>query len=960
MHCQTVYAHKHPVREATVYTNSALVKRVVTNIHVKHGQNAIRIKGLPKTLDADTIRMETPSKVNLLDISVRKGKMQRRHLAKTGAEDDDNDDDEDDDDSADDSDSETEDEDDDDVDFATYYKARKREKAKAAKLVAAATAKLAAAAATTKSYADAASAATHTKSSFATVEEVGSPVAFDAVGGDNAAAADDAEEERQWRKELAEAEALEKAMIESWENDPERIANNKAREIKRVSLKEEQKAIKSSIEGLDIEFGLLNKFSRNMVDMTDPVKVYGTTFKSVSTKEAMSSGDGPKVTPDTCFKTMVDVMSFYGTRGREIRKEIADKQIRDGQITAELAALDEEDAADKKTRPVAPKPRRKVRQQQQQHRVQQQQHRVQQLQKREAKRRGRALVECNIAKAVFESVGDQTVSLVISYVMNGPSWTPQYDVRASSDSATVEVTYMANIKQNTSEIWQDARIILSTAKPQVYSEPPEIKEWTVNLYKPPAISRISAPMPQSSAAIAAAASSALVTASAAPPKTGVLSRLSGVHAAQASQYQPVAYSAPDSSLQTVALYGGSLGSSSYYSPGYDDMIAASAVAASAQSSDNPYLAYFNANSNTPLTTDRGRPIVNPLPPPPPPPKIDSGLDALKKAAKVSKADQVKTAKVTQGVINATYEVPATVTVPSDNIPHKATIAVLELPAVFKHVARPCLTQDVFLSAKVRNSSDFTLLPGKSTVFLDNSLVNKTSFFDPIAAGDKIEISLGVDSSVSVSYPPAKTKKKVNGSWLSSVSASNRITEVASEQRIVIKNNKTKVPILIHVEEATPHTTDEEIKIKLLEPSPRHVSEADNANTASASTVSLSQLDSSVSQKTKTGGAFSRLFKDGNKDKDKSKTAKAADAGSIMSRESEPATLLSDLVDDDDDDDDDEGLELPITGTQKPYWSPDIKGVLHWVLGIAPGKSSTCTVKFEISWPTSERIEGIYV
>ena len=76
------------------------------------------------------------------------------------------------------------------------------------------------------------------------------------------------------------------------------------------------------------------------------------------------------------------------------------------------------------------------------------------------------------------------VRLFPSYVVIGARWYPQYDVRVSTESQDVELSYYGFIQQNTGEDWTDADVALSTARPDVGGEKPELNPWYLNIFQP--------------------------------------------------------------------------------------------------------------------------------------------------------------------------------------------------------------------------------------------------------------------------------------------------------------------------------------------------------------------------------------------------------------------------------------------------------------------------------------------
>lgn len=72
--------------------------------------------------------------------------------------------------------------------------------------------------------------------------------------------------------------------------------------------------------------------------------------------------------------------------------------------------------------------------------------------------------------------------LAISYLASGASWTPSYDIRSEITSGKVNLTYKANIQQNTGENWDDIQLTLSTNNPYQNKVKPDLHPWYVDYY----------------------------------------------------------------------------------------------------------------------------------------------------------------------------------------------------------------------------------------------------------------------------------------------------------------------------------------------------------------------------------------------------------------------------------------------------------------------------------------------
>jgi uncharacterized protein (TIGR02231 family) len=72
----------------------------------------------------------------------------------------------------------------------------------------------------------------------------------------------------------------------------------------------------------------------------------------------------------------------------------------------------------------------------------------------------------------------------ISYVIGNAGWAPAYDARAAADASSVDLTYNAVVRQQTGEDWQGVNLTLSTAKPSIGAQMPDLTKWAVNIWRP--------------------------------------------------------------------------------------------------------------------------------------------------------------------------------------------------------------------------------------------------------------------------------------------------------------------------------------------------------------------------------------------------------------------------------------------------------------------------------------------
>jgi len=88
------------------------------------------------------------------------------------------------------------------------------------------------------------------------------------------------------------------------------------------------------------------------------------------------------------------------------------------------------------------------------------------------------------ATVEVSSLTEGNLDLELRYLVMGATWSPYYEARADVDSGVVELDYMGQVSQRTSEDWKDAEVALSTARPAAGAAPPELFPWYVRIFEP--------------------------------------------------------------------------------------------------------------------------------------------------------------------------------------------------------------------------------------------------------------------------------------------------------------------------------------------------------------------------------------------------------------------------------------------------------------------------------------------
>src|SRR5690606_27852210 len=123
----------------------------------------------------------------------------------------------------------------------------------------------------------------------------------------------------------------------------------------------------------------------------------------------------------------------------------------------------------------------------------------------------------------------------------------------------------------------------------------------------------------------------------------------------------------------------------------------------------------------------------------------------------------------------------------------------------------------FLSAYTTNTTDFPLLAGTVSNFLDNTFV-ATSRLKTIMPGEKFSLDLGADEGVAI-------KRKLVNRFTEDIGFGGKTRRITYEFLITVANNKRTTERVVF-KDVLPTSRDEKIVVKLLSPAEREVGTRD--------------------------------------------------------------------------------------------------------------------------------------
>lgn len=296
-------------------------------------------------------------------------------------------------------------------------------------------------------------------------------------------------------------------------------------------------------------------------------------------------------------------------------------------------------------------------------------------------------VEVEIASA-----GD--FAFEVSYMVHNAHWKPLYDARVDARTKEVSLRYFGAVTQRTGEDWNDVQVLLSTARPHIGGNAPQLYEWHLGFYEE-------------------LMDSMVAVASPAPmPRRKKMSKTRSV-------------------MKEEAAFGGMM----------------------------------------------------------------------------EEEAEVQSAEVVGGEgASVVFSPPAKSDIPGNGSTGKLLIMESPMGAEFQYLAVPKLAQHVYLTAKVKNETEFPLLPGAISIFLDGNFVGKSRLQELITSGERFELSLGVDEAIKVKHQLKRKFGDEKGLFTKS-----KVTQFAYQIDLHNQHDRAET---ITVRDQIPVSQEDDIKVKL--------------------------------------------------------------------------------------------------------------------------------------------------
>ncbi|MBT5471326.1 MAG: mucoidy inhibitor MuiA family protein [Nitrospina sp.] len=175
------------------------------------------------------------------------------------------------------------------------------------------------------------------------------------------------------------------------------------------------------------------------------------------------------------------------------------------------------------------------------------------------------------------------------------------------------------------------------------------------------------------------------------------------------------------------------------------------------------------------------------------------------------SDMAAQTKVVQAGTSYTFQIPKRQTITAGTRKFRALITEEIFESDLAYTVIPKLSKRVFLNAKLKNTSDFQLLPGQSGIYLDGSFVGKHWMKDT-SPGQELELGIGADDSIKVERKLIKKEEGGEGFF-----GQNERARYTFEIKL---ENFKKQAVKLTLKDQLPLPYHEDIKVKINQIKPK--------------------------------------------------------------------------------------------------------------------------------------------
>ncbi len=372
----------------------------------------------------------------------------------------------------------------------------------------------------------------------------------------------------------------------------------------------------------------------------------------------------------------------------------------------------------------------------------------------------------------------------ITYYVKNAGWFPSYDVRSNSINEPLQLSYKANIYQNTKEEWKNVPVTLSSSNPNRSNVAPQLKTYWLDY-------GLSAPTYNIDNDGSNVVSGKIVSADDGDPMIGATVIVKGTNLGTVSDIDGnYSIVLPQNSRKLTFSYVGYVSQTHTVEPGSTLNIRLKEDQASLQ---EVVVVGYGVSKKGRRSNSKG--------------EVLKAKERIPEAAGVAVEEELNESEVIavnqqQAQFGYEFDIKQLLTLPDGGKTTTTEIARHQLPASYEYRGIPKIDKESFLVADATDWQKLNLMEGEANVYFDNSFVGK-SILDPNVSSDTLHFSMGRDQSIRVQ------RTKVSESSTRRFFGSNQ--EQTLKWRITVKNNRQE-SVNITVFDQTPISRNTSIEV----------------------------------------------------------------------------------------------------------------------------------------------------
>ena len=352
------------------------------------------------------------------------------------------------------------------------------------------------------------------------------------------------------------------------------------------------------------------------------------------------------------------------------------------------------------------------------------------------------------------------VDFTLTYYVKNAGWYPTYDLRSEGVGQPLQLSYKANMFQNTKEEWKNIPVTLSSANPNRSNIAPELRTYWLDYGR-------SAPRYDNEAVVEGV--SGVVVDENGEPIIGTTVKVEGTRLGTVTDSNGrYSIALPRDRDQLKFSYVGYVTQTRKVN---GSTLNVTLKEDNSDLRDIVVVGYGTSRSGTSREESLDTHALE---------GRVAGIDVKKAKAKIKPESDLIAVKEQKAQFGYEFEIKQPLTMTSDGKTTTTEIARYQLPATYQYLGIPRADKDAFLVADATEWQQYSLLEGEASVYFENSFVGKT-ILDPTVVNDTLHFSLGRDNGIRIQ------RTMVSGR------STRRLLSTTQEQnltwRITVKNSR---------------------------------------------------------------------------------------------------------------------------------------------------------------------------